>query len=311
LHDVISLDEALQRLDEVINAKDRHNVWLCVFMYGAASAAVSCFFSARPLDIPVIFALGCLLGFLQLIVAPLSKTYSTVFEISATILMSALARAFGSINGGNTFCFSAIAQSAIAMILPGWLVLSSALELQSRAIVPGSIRLVFAIIYSLFLGYGITVGTAIYGAIDPNATNAKTCTNGAALDTHWNFLFVPLYVFFVTFTVQAKYKQMPAMILIATAGYTVNFFANMKFSSSAPIAYTFGAFTVGVLANMYSRVRHGVAAAVLLPAVYVQVPGSLASSGAIESALETASALIKGAADADVSSTRFYLKHLS
>jgi uncharacterized membrane protein YjjB (DUF3815 family) len=298
----------LQRLDEVINAKDRHNVWLCVFMYGAASAAVSCFFSARPLDIPVIFALGCLLGFLQLIVAPLSKTYSTVFEISATILMSALARAFGSINGGSTFCFSAIAQSAIAMILPGWLVLSSALELQSRAIVPGSIRLVFAIIYSLFLGYGITVGTAIYGAIDSNATNAKTCTNGAALDKHWNFLFVPLYVFFVTFTVQAKYKQMPAMILIATAGYTVNFFANMKFSSSAPIAYTFGAFTVGVLANMYSRVRHGVAAAVLLPAVYVQVPGSLASSGAIESALETASALIRGSADADVSARRFYLR---
>ena len=93
---------------------------------------------------------------------------------------------------------------------------------------------------------------------------------------------------------------MPAMIIIATAGYTVNFFASMKFSSSAPIAYTFGAFTVGVLANMYSRVRHGVAAAVLLPAVYVQVPGSLASSGAIDSALTTASALIKGATDADV-----------
>jgi uncharacterized membrane protein YjjB (DUF3815 family) len=171
-------------------------------------------------------------------------------------------------------------------------VLSSALELQSRAIVPGSIRLVFAIIYSLFLGYGITVGTAIYGAIDPNATNSTQCD--APLNPYWNFLFVPLYVFFTTFTVQAKYKQMPAMIFIATAGYTVNFFANMKFSSSAPIAYTFGAFTIGVLANLYSRLRHGVAAAVLLPAVYVQVPGSLASSGSINSALTTASALIKG-----------------
>lgn len=321
LHDVIDLDEAMQRLNDVINAKDQHNVWLCVLMYGLASAAVSVFFSARLIDMPIILALGCLLGTLQLVVAPLSKTYSTVFEISASILMSALARAFGSINGGSLFCFSAIAQSSIAMILPGWLVLSSALELQSRAIVPGSIRLVFAIIYSLFLGYGITVGTAIYGAIDPNATNAQTCT--APLDKHWNFLFVPLYIFFVTFTgmasslsplvpsthsqnvsdiiqVQAKYKQMPAMIIIATAGYTVNFFASMKFSSSAPIAYTFGAFTVGVLANMYSRVRHGVAAAVLLPAVYVQVPGSLASSGAIDSALTTASALIKGATDADV-----------
>ena len=100
------------------------------------------------------------------------------------------------------------------------------------------------------------------------------------------------------------------MILIATAGYTVNFFANMKFTSSAPIAYTFGAFTVGVLANLYSRVRHGVAAAVLLPAVYVQVPGSLASSGAIRTALTTASALVRGGASGDVSVLRSFRKLL-
>ncbi|KAF2125175.1 DUF1212-domain-containing protein [Dothidotthia symphoricarpi CBS 119687] len=299
LHDVISLDDALARLDELIHAKDRHPVWLCVLMYGLASAAVSVFFNARLIDMPIIFALGCMLGLMQLVLAPISKTYSTVFEITATILMSFLARAFGSINGGSLFCFSAIAQSAIALILPGWLVLSSALELQSRAIVPGSIRLVFAIIYSLFLGYGITVGTAIYGAIDPNATNETTCR--APMNPYWNFLFVPFYVFFTTFTVQAKYKQMPAMIAIAFAGYVVNFYANKKFSSSAPIAYTLGAFTIGVLANLYSRLRHGVAAAVLLPAVYVQVPGSLASSGSINSALKTAAALVKGSTAADAS----------
>ncbi|KAG9191856.1 DUF1212-domain-containing protein [Alternaria panax] len=296
LHDVIGLDEALARLEDVINAKDRHPRWLTVLMYGLASAAVSCFFKARPIDMPIIFVLGIILGLLQLVIAPLSKTYSTVFEITAAILMSFLARAFGSINNGNLFCFSAIAQSAIALILPGWLVLSSALELQSRAIVPGSIRLVFAIIYSLFLGYGITVGTAIYGAIDSNATNSTQCQS--PMNPYWNFLMVPLYVFFTTFTVQAKYKQMPAMIVIAFAGYIVNFYAGMKFSSSAPIAYTFGAFTIGVLANLYSRLRHGVAAAVLLPAVYVQVPGSLASSGSINSALQTASALIKGSGGA-------------
>jgi uncharacterized membrane protein YjjB (DUF3815 family) len=167
--------------------------------------------------------------------------------------------------------------------------------------VPGSIRLVYAIIYSLFLGYGITVGTAIYGAIDHNATNDATCQNPPS--TYWNFLFVPLYVFFTTFTVQAKYKQMPVMIVIALAGYAVNFWSNTRFSASAPIAYTFGALAVGVMANLYSRLRHGVAAAVLLPAVYVQVPGSLASSGSISTALSTASSLLKGGAKqaADVS----------
>jgi uncharacterized membrane protein YjjP (DUF1212 family) len=120
LHDVIDLDEALARLDHVINVKDRHPVWLCVIMYGLASTAVSTFFSARLIDMPIIFVLGTLLGVLQLIISPLSKTYSTVFEITATILISFLARAFGSINNGTMFCFSAIAQSAIAMILPGW-----------------------------------------------------------------------------------------------------------------------------------------------------------------------------------------------
>ncbi|KAI1754136.1 hypothetical protein F4782DRAFT_493383 [Xylaria castorea] len=289
LHDVISLDDALSRLDQVIKAEPRYPVWVCVLMYGFASAAVSCFFKARLIDLPIIFALGTLLGFLQLIVAPRSKTYNTVFEVSAAILFSFLARAFGSIRGGNLFCFSAITQGSIALILPGWLVLSSALELHSKAMVPGAIRLVYAIIYSLFLVYGITVGTALYGAIDSHAVTETTCQN--PLSPYWNFLFVPLYIFFITFTVQAKWTQMPVMIIIAQAGYTVNFFASQRFAASPSIAYTFGAFAVGVLANLYSRIRHGVAAAVLLPAVYVQVPGSLASTGAITSGLVIASNL--------------------
>lgn len=303
LHDVISLDDALSRLDQVIKADPLFPVWVCVLMYGFASAAVSCFFKARLIDLPIIFSLGTLLGFLQLVVAPRSKTYNTVFEVSATILLSFLARAFGSIRGGNLFCFSAITQGSIAMILPGWLVLSSALELHSKAMVPGAIRLVYAIVYSLFLVYGITVGTALYGAVDSNAVTETTCQN--PLNPHWNFLFVPLYIFFVTFTVQAKWSQMPVMVFIALAGYTVNFFTSQRFAASPSIAYTFGAFTVGVLANLYSRIRHGVAAAVLLPAVYIQVPGSLASTNAITSGLVIAGNLTssKGSGVSDVSIT--------
>ncbi|KAI0481898.1 hypothetical protein F4859DRAFT_438560 [Xylaria cf. heliscus] len=303
LHDVISLDDALLRLDQVIKAEPRYPVWVCVLMYGFASAAVSCFFKARLIDLPIIFALGTLLGFLQLVVAPRSRTYNTVFEVSAAILFSFLARAFGSIRGGNLFCFSAITQGSIALILPGWLVLSSALELHSKAMVPGAIRLVYAIIYSLFLVYGITVGTALYGAIDSKAVTDTTCQN--PLTPYWNFLFVPLYIFFITFTVQAKWTQMPVMILIAQAGYTVNFFTSQRFAASPSIAYTFGAFTVGVLANLYSRIRHGVAAAVLLPAVYVQVPGSLASTNAITSGLVIAANLTNSkGAGSDVSPTK-------
>lgn len=48
-----------------------------------------------------------------------NRLFSNVFEIVASIVISFLARAFGSIRGGSLFCFSALAQAGIALILPG------------------------------------------------------------------------------------------------------------------------------------------------------------------------------------------------
>lgn len=151
---------------------------------------------------------------------------------------------------------------------------------------PGSIRMVYAIIYSLFLGFGITVGTALYGLMDPHATSATTCAN--PIPTYYRFFFVPLFTMCLAFVNQAKWRQMPAMVVIAFAGYVVNFFSSPKFHASPQIANTLGAFTVGVLANLYSRLRHGVAAAALLPAIFVQVPSGLAATGSLLSGLSAA-----------------------
>ncbi|RAL61033.1 hypothetical protein DID88_010129 [Monilinia fructigena] len=245
VHDVIGVEEATQRLDAIIQRKPKFHPWFLVMVYGFASASVAPFaFEARLIDLPIAFVLGCLLGFLQLIVAPKSDLYANVFEISAAVLTSFLARAFGSIRGGNLFCFSALSQSSIALILPGYMVLCGSLELQSRSMVAGSVRMVYAIIYSLFLGYGITIGTAVYGLMDSNATS-----------------------------------------------YIVNFFSAKRFPSSAQISNTLGALAVGVLGNLYSRVRHGVAAAALLPAIFVQVPSGLAASGSLLAGLSTADSI--------------------
>lgn len=290
LHAVIEVDEAIARLDGLIRGKDHFNPWTRVLMYGLASATVAPFaFDGRPIDMPICFLLGCFIGFLQLIVAPRSDVVNNVFEIGAAVVTSFLARAFGSIRGGELFCFSAIAQSSICLILPGYLVLCAALELQSKAIVPGSIRMVYAIIYSLFLGFGITIGTAIYGWIDENATSETTCRN--TLDSHWNFAFVPAFAFCLTYVNQAKWKQMPVMIIIAMVGYIVNYFLTARFPNSSQICNTISALAVGICANLYSRVRHGVAAAALLPAIFVQVPSGLAATGSLLSGLSTANEL--------------------
>jgi len=78
------------------------------------------------------------------------------------------------------------------------------------------------------------------------------------------------------------------MLTIAFVGYVVNFFSAKKFPSSAQISNTLGALAVGVLGNLYSRVRHGVAAAALLPAIFVQVPSGLAASGSLLAGVHSA-----------------------
>lgn len=286
VHDMIGVEEATQELDEIMGRNPRFNKWILVLIYGLASATVGPFaFGARPIDMPISFFLGSLVGLMQHVLSPKSVLYSNVFEVTAAVLTSFLARALGSIRykGEYLFCFSALAQSSIALILPGFLVLCSSLELQSHQIIAGSIRMVYAIIYSLFLGYGITVGTTIYGLMDGDATSQQTCVNQDIYSSEYlqHFPFVPIFAMFLAIINQAKWKQTPMMIFIAVCGYITNYFSTKKLGSNSEVANTVGAFTIGVLGNLYSRVWHGHAAAAILPGIFVLVPSGLASSGSL------------------------------
>ncbi|KAF5014953.1 hypothetical protein F66182_13883, partial [Fusarium sp. NRRL 66182] len=96
VHDLIGVEEATKQLEDIMNRKSRFPTWFLVFMYGLASATVGPFaFQARPIDMPILFILGCMLGFMQLVMAKKSALYSNVFEVFATVLTSFLARAFG------------------------------------------------------------------------------------------------------------------------------------------------------------------------------------------------------------------------
>lgn len=126
----------------------------------------------------------------------------------------------------------------------------------------------------------------MYGLIDSNATSATTCSN--PITGFYKWPFVPLFTLCLCIINQAKWKQIPVMLFISFAGYIVNYFSALKFPSSPQISNTFGALAVGVLGNFYSRLRHGLAAAALLPAIFVQVPSGLAASGSLLAGISSA-----------------------
>ncbi|KAK7403179.1 hypothetical protein QQX98_011083, partial [Neonectria punicea] len=348
VHDKVGVDEATKRLDEVMEAGNKFSTWFRVFLYGVASACVAPFaFQGRFIDLPVAFLLGCIVGILQLVLAPSNELYANVFEVSAAVITSFIARGFGSIHNGELFCFSALAQSSIALILPGYMVLCSSLELQSNNIVAGSVRMVHAMIYTLFLGYGITIGVTLYGMMDTNATSSTTCSN--PLNRGWYFLFVPGFTLCLCLINQAKWKQTPVMLVMALAGFCVNSYCSEYFQGNSQISNMLGALAVGIMANLYSRlgrhvenawldgvdwwklnvrprlskrkkpcdswslpslgdeesrpssperpkkqprkVGYSLAAAAMLPAIFVQVPSGLAAGGSLLAGITSANEL--------------------
>ncbi|KAF7796642.1 hypothetical protein EIP86_007824 [Pleurotus ostreatoroseus] len=87
------------------------------------------------------------------------------------ILISLTARALSSIRN-QLFCYNAISSASIVSILPGFLILSGSLELASKNIMCGSVKMVYALIYTLFLGFGLQIGSDLFLLFDRPARHA-------------------------------------------------------------------------------------------------------------------------------------------
>jgi len=306
IHGKLTAQEGLDELEDILRSPKRIRTIFQILAFGIAAISVGPFaFSARPVDFGPSFILGCTLGFLQLVVVTRSSQFSHVFEVLATVIISFAARGLGSIyhNGHPVFCFSAIAQSSIALILPGYTVLCAALELQSKNLVAGSVRMVYAIIYSLFLGFGILIGTVLMGVMYEGAQSSVTCDTPDWWDTsvpsykliYVKFIWVPIFAVCLAIINQAKWRQVPVMTLIAMAGYQANFWVSQHLSNNIQVANAIGAFVIGCMANLYSRFFRGLAAAAMLPAIFVQVPSGLAASGSLVAGITSANQITHNA----------------
>lgn len=310
IHETPNANERKTELDSIENRPDEHSIWLRILLFGISSVLVGPFsFQARPIDFIPIFFLGCALGFLQLKVVPRSDHFSNVFEVTAAVVIAFAARGLGSIrvNDEYLFCFSATAQSGIALILPGFMILNSALELQGQSMVAGSVRMIYSVIYVLFLGFGLLLGMTLYGLMDRNAVTDTTChvptwfaAEGAKL-LYTNFVWVPLFACSLALIYGARWSQMPVMAFISVCGYQAYYWMYTVLQSNPQIANAVGAFVIGCIANIYSRVFKGPAATNMLPAIYCLVPGGLATSGSLVAGVQSSEDIVSSSGNSGAS----------
>ncbi|OBZ90969.1 hypothetical protein A0J61_00983 [Choanephora cucurbitarum] len=272
----LDLDEASKRLDDIIHSPPTWSpAWLMLGYIGSSAFVAPLFFNGSWTDCWVSAIFGLCVGILTYISEKMPM-FGNVFEMAITIPIAIIALALHSY-----VCFAAIALSAIVIALPGYSLTCSVMELAAKNLVSGTVHLVYALMYILFLAFGIGYGCSVwrlaYPELDLNVLG--TCEDG--INPYWTFLLLPLAIMAIGLVYGAHYRQWPSMIADSAIAYAVYYFVSKYVGSTNVIAPSAGAFALGLAGNIYARVTRRQAFAPLMSGTLILVPGSLGVRGAV------------------------------
>lgn len=80
--------------------------------------------------------------------------------------------------------------------------------------------------------------------MNKNASSEVQCRS--SLSKGWEFLFVILFATSACIINQAKWKQMPVMLIIAVGGYIVNWQTSLHFKGASTVSNTLSALAIGM-----------------------------------------------------------------
>ncbi|KDN36610.1 hypothetical protein RSAG8_10713, partial [Rhizoctonia solani AG-8 WAC10335] len=292
IHDELSVGDASLQLDELMKKRVLYQGWITVVIGGFCSAFITPIsFKGSFVDALAAFPLGAMLVWVQNLSAR-NELYSNVFEITIAGLLSFIAGAFAA---SKHVCYAAVASGSVVLILPGYIVLCGSLYLihASRSIISGSVRLCYSIIYSIFLGFGLSIGAELFHAVSKQrvwGADDYTCShvhdpNGPwwqkTAGPYWAFLCVPGFSLFLSLRNQSpiRRKELCVAVLISCAGWITNHFSSIAFPNRSDITSALGSLAVGLAGNIYGRFFNGTAFVVMITGILFQLPSGLANGG--------------------------------
>ncbi|KAF1796448.1 hypothetical protein FB192DRAFT_1292447 [Mucor lusitanicus] len=272
----LDLEEATTLLDNIINEPPTWSPPIVILGYVATSAFVApLFFNGSWTDCWVSAIFGLCVGILTYISEKLPM-FGNVFEMVVTIPIAVITLALH-----PHVCFAAVAMAAIVIALPGYSLTCSVMELAAKNLISGTVHLVYALIYVLFLAFGIGYGCSIWRLAHPEETINVLGACQESIDPWWTFLILPLATVGFAVVYGARPNQWLPMVVDSAAGYAVYYFVAKYAGSSSVITPSAGAFVLGCGGNLYARLTKRLAFVPIMGGIILLVPGSIGVRGAV------------------------------
>ncbi|KAI7887881.1 uncharacterized protein EV154DRAFT_539536 [Mucor mucedo] len=287
-HGEVSVDEALEFIDNVSNEPAFYPIWLNPIIYAVASfCGCVMFYGGQWKEGGLSAAMAIFFAFYELF-SGRYMSFQPIWEITVCIFIGFISRAVWRYG----FCFTPVAFASFIVILPGYSMAVAIIELVSRQLVSGVVRMVYAIIYSFLLGYGIEMGSELFGTIDPESVTAQgqaqvcveayTSTTCVTIISKWfYFLTVPLFAISYCVYLRARPPRWPVMIFVAACGFITNYVLSCHAHAPSQVLQVVPAFVVGLLGNLLSKFTGQMSLDAVILGIFYMVPGSLGLKAAL------------------------------
>ncbi|OZJ06835.1 hypothetical protein BZG36_00189 [Bifiguratus adelaidae] len=264
----IAVTTALVQLEEIIKRPEYWGKTVYILSYTLSAALVApVAFRGSWLDTLVGGTGGLILGLCSLL-QPRMTTLSNIFVVFAGIIMGILARGLH-----HYICFQTVVLSGLVILLPGFQLTLSTMEITARSINSGTTRLISAIMDAFGMGFGASLGYSLFEAIQPNVP-LDTSRCSVSVDQRWLILLFPILAVAINIQFGAVPRQFLICIVSNAASFAVAYFTSSIFpTSSLPSA--FAAFCVGIICNLYGKIFRKLGFVPILGAVLILVPGSV------------------------------------
>ncbi len=197
---------------------------------------------------------------------PLARVFELVAAMVAAVAAALAATQWTSISA------SLVTVSALVVLLPGLSLTVAMTELATGSLISGTARLLSAVIVLLELGVGVAIGERI-----ANLAIHIPRPTPAPLPSWTMWLSLVAAALGVAVLLQSRWRTL-GWIMLACAAGTLGSRMGAHWLGRE-LGTLFGAFALGVAANVYARALDRPSQAVLVPAAILLVPGSIGFRG--------------------------------
>ncbi len=260
-----TLQEALERLDEIANKPNAYGPLLTLLAFGSSAGAFAMLMGTSWNDV----FWSALLGFMVyglVYRAERSKRMAEMLEPLAAILCALAASGISQLDPHINL--PVVILSGIIIFVPGLALTLGLAELAARDLISGTARIMDAcmLLFKLYFGaiFGMVVGKAVFGEaiyFEPEPLPQLAI---------WSA--VPILSMALVIIFKARMKDSPWGVLAGIVAFFSSMLGGIYLGDS--IGIFFGAFAVGVYSNLFARWMKAPASIALLQGIVILVPGS-------------------------------------